>query len=87
MAGTKATARSPALRLSVPASDLDLFLSALGALTWMLEWGPKVDARMGSRMHHFRCYFLSLLFSRNCKPWAPKVGICQLCITLAAICL
>ena len=37
MAGTKATARSPALRLSVPASDLDLFLSALGALTWGLE--------------------------------------------------
>ena len=37
MAGPKATARSPALRRSVPASDLDLFLSALGALTWGLE--------------------------------------------------
>ena len=39
MAGPKATARLPALRRPVPASDLDVFLSALGALTWMLEWG------------------------------------------------
>ena len=40
MAGPKATARSPALRWSVPASDLDLFLSALGALTWGLGRSP-----------------------------------------------
>ena len=45
MAGPEATARSPALRWSVPASDLDLFLSALGALTWGLgrSPGPLVD--------------------------------------------
>ena len=45
MAGPKATARSPALRWSVLASDLDLFLSALGALTWGLgrSPGPLVD--------------------------------------------
>ena len=38
MAGPKATARSPALRRSVPASDLDLFLGALGTLTWGLTY-------------------------------------------------
>ena len=38
MAGPKATARSPALRRSVPASDLDLSLSALGTLTWGLTY-------------------------------------------------
>ena len=40
MAGPKATARSPALRWSVLASGLDLFLSALGALTWGLGRSP-----------------------------------------------
>ena len=37
MAGPEATARSPALRRPVPASDLDVFLSALGTvIRWIL---------------------------------------------------
>ena len=46
MAGPKATARLPALRRPVPASDLDVFLSALGALTWRLGCNFRVSGKL-----------------------------------------